>query len=314
MPNPLLVVDSASFRYGPRQVLDHVALSVDLGEIFVLLGPNGSGKSTLVKAITGQIHLDRGEVRVAGSSPENTACARRKIGVVPQNIALYEKLNARENLNVIGRLMGVAANGMQRRISETLERINLGDRAKDRAEILSGGMRRRLNIAAALMHDPKLLILDEPTVGVDQAGKHAVRELLLSLRDSGLAILLTTHEMDEAQALADRVGIIVGGRLRAAGSPNELVREHFGNAVETIIQLDDQCASAAELTKTISGFGLNYNASTDQWRGVVEEDEASMQPLLEKIVGAGSSVKDVRIRRPGLDTLLAHLTKQETHQ
>ena len=314
MTGAFLEVADASFHYGRRHVLDHVALSVDRGEIYVLLGPNGAGKSTLVRAITGQIHLDNGQVLVGGARSDSNASARRAIGVVPQNIALYEKLNARENLNVIGRLMGVAASGMQQRITDMLDRIALGDRARDRVEVLSGGMRRRLNIGAALMHDPSLLILDEPTVGVDQAGRHAVRELLIALRDGGLAVLLTTHEMDEADALADRVGVIVDGRLKAEGTPSDLVAAHFGQALELIVQLEEPIAPNSRLNTVLSWLGLSYDASTDQWRGLVKESEVSMQDAVDRIIHAGLSVRDVRIRRPGLDTLLAHLTAQHSQQ
>ena len=314
MTVPFLEVADASFHYGRRHVLDHVALSVGRGEIYVLLGPNGAGKSTLVRAITGQIHLDNGQVLVGGARPEIDASARRSIGVVPQNIALYEKLNARENLNVIGRLMGVAASGMQERITEMLDRIALGDRARDRVEVLSGGMRRRLNIGAALMHEPSLLILDEPTVGVDQAGRHAVRELLIALRDGGLAVLLTTHEMDEADALADRVGVIVEGRLKAEGTPGHLVAEQFGQTLELIVQLADPSVPQSKVHKVLSSLNLSYDPSTGQWRGLVMESEVSMQVAVNRIMHAGFSVKDIRMRRPGLDTLLAHLTAQRDLQ
>ena len=312
MQQPLLVVDDASFAYGQRHVLNAVSLNIDVGEIFVLLGPNGSGKSTLVKAITGQLRLDGGDVRVSGASPARTARARRDIGVVPQNIALYEKLNAGENLNVIGRLMGVAANGLDLRIRQMLDRIKLGDRAKDRAEVLSGGMRRRLNIAAGLMHGPRLLILDEPTAGVDQAGKQAIRELLISLRDSGLAVLLTTHEMDEAQALADRVGILVGGHLKATGRPDELVREHFGDTVEVIVLIEGaEHVEGEEDGLSLARLGLTYDASTGQWRGLVAEHETSIEILIRSVGQTGLNIKDVRVRRPGLDTLLSELTVRE---
>lgn len=207
--------------------------------------------------------------------------------------------------------MGVAADGLGLRIHQMLDRIKLGDRAKDRAEVLSGGMRRRLNIAAGLMHDPKLLILDEPTAGVDQAGKQAIRELLISLRDSGLAVLLTTHEMDEAQALADRVGILVGGHLKAEGRPNELVRTHFGDTVEVIVLIDGMEHIEGEadgLPQSLARLGLTHDASTGQWRGLVSEQETFIETLIRSVGQTGLNIKDVRVRRPGLDTLLAELT------
>lgn len=311
MNEHFLEVRGAEFRYGPRQVLGDVDLTVRQGEIYVLLGPNGAGKSTLARAVSGQIRLDQGHVRVAGADPAKSADARRAIGIVPQNIALYDKLNARENLNVIGRLMGVPRRSMGQRIGVMLEKIRLGDRAADRAEILSGGMRRRLNIAAALLHEPQLLILDEPTVGVDRAGRHAVRELLIALRDGGLAILLTTHDMDEAQALADRVGIMVEGRLKAEGTPEELVEKSFGDAIEVIVQPGGSGAPLEGVGKSMGKLGLRYDATTGQWRGLVDQNAPQIQKLIQKVARGDTGASDIRVRRPGLDTLLDRLTARQ---
>jgi ABC-2 type transport system ATP-binding protein len=307
MDRDFLQVSGAEFRYGTRKVLDGISLSVKPGEIYVLLGPNGAGKSTLVRAITGRVDLNGGTVRVAGQDPVRSAEARRAIGLVPQQIALYEKLTAQENLSVIGRLMGVKGDKLGARMSDALLQIELTGRKSDRVEVLSGGMRRRVNIAAALLHEPGLLILDEPTVGVDQAGRRALRDLLIKLRDSGLAILLTTHEMEEAEALADRVGVLIGGKLVAEGPVDDLVRVHFGSRMELAVKLSAGDGGRETAAPLMAGAGLALDASTGQWQGLVEPNLPAVRELLGHLTAGGIAASDVRLRRPGLDTLMRHL-------
>jgi ABC-2 type transport system ATP-binding protein len=310
MDSHFLEVSGAEFRYGARKVLDCVSMVVKPGEIYVLLGPNAAGKSSLVRAITGRVDLNAGTVRVAGQDPVRSAAARRAIGLVPQQIALYEKLTAQENLSVIGRLMGVKGDKLGARMSDALQQIELADRRSDRVEVLSGGMRRRVNIAAALLHEPGLLILDEPTVGVDQAGRRALRDLLLRLRDSGLAILLTTHEMEEAEALAGRAGVLIGGKLVAEGSVDQLVHLHFGRQMELAVKFAADSGggdAGSEVRPAMAGAGLAFDASTGQWQGLVEPDKPAVRELLGRLTAGGIAASDVRLRRPGLDTLMRHL-------
>lgn len=303
----LLSVEDLHSHYGQRRVLRGASLNLGAGEIYVLLGPNGAGKSTLIKAVTGQVRPERGTIRLEGVDPAGSVAARRMIGLVPQNIALYEKLTAGENLAVIGRLMGVADRDLAARIAEALERIALADRVRDRVVVLSGGMRRRVNIAAALIHRPRLLILDEPTVGIDHAGRHAMRDLLFSLRDHGLAILLTTHEIEEAEALADRVGVMIEGRVEAEGAPLDLVQRAFGDQVECMVRLHDGEARGAGVGELIARLRLAYDETTGQWRGLVAPGSADVRTLVERLVEGGGGPRDLRLRRPGLETLMARL-------
>jgi len=208
-------------------VLAGVDLDARAGELVALLGPNGAGKTTLLRAISGRLHLDTGTVRICGDGPD-AAGTRRLIGLVPQSIALYGRLSARANLELFGRLAGLPARGLGEAVAEALEWTGLGERATEPVGRLSGGMQRRLHIAASTLHRPRLLLLDEPTVGLDPAVRTGIHDVLRALRRADMAIVLTTHDLQEATELADRVAFMAAGRVLAAGSPASLVHEHYG--------------------------------------------------------------------------------------
>ena len=199
------VVEIAGVRvtFRDRQVLKGVSLGMRGGEVLVLLGPNGAGKSTLIRVVSGRLTPDSGSVLIEGLSPATDARARARIGIVPQRIALFEKLSAAENLVAFARLMGLQRRAVAPAVREALLRVGLAERARDRVGALSGGMQRRINIAAALLHKPRVLVLDEPTAGLDMAAQASLVALIRELRTDGLAVLLTTHDTDEAEARAD---------------------------------------------------------------------------------------------------------------
>jgi len=306
-----LTVAGASFSYGERSVLRGLDLTVDRGEVFVLLGPNGAGKSTLVRAIAGRVTLTAGAISVDGGDPLRSSRARRACGFVPQRIALYEQLTVEENLRVIGSIMGLRPSVAANRAKTVVRAIGLADRADDRAVELSGGMRRRLNIGMALVHGPRLLVLDEPTAGVDVAGRRALVSLILRLRDQGLAILLTTHDMEEAEALADQVGIIVAGSIHASGPPRELIAELFGSSKELVASVGPQGVeggSSAHFTLMRNGF--RPDARGDAWRVLVKWSDPDIADFIEHVLTNEPVLKELRVRRPGLDTVLAHFTRK----
>ena len=207
--------------YGDRAVVADLSLSVGAGEIVGLLGPNGAGKSTTVSMLCGLVHADRGEVFVGGGTSrlaldEDAHDAKRRIGVVPQELSIYENLGAAANLELFGALYGLAGAQLRERVDAALALVGLADRARDKPQSFSGGMKRRLNIAAALVHDPDVLIFDEPTVGVDPQSRNAIFDNLETLRDRGKALLYTTHYMEEAERLCDRVVIMDHGRVVAS--------------------------------------------------------------------------------------------------
>ncbi len=221
----MLEVRGIRKTYGSVVAVQDVSLGARPGEILGLLGPNGAGKTTTVSIIAGLVRADSGQVLIDGQPLcGDTDPAKRKLGLVPQDIALYDELPARENLALFGALYGLKGAAARARIGAALELVGLADRAVDKVKTYSGGMKRRLNMAAALLHDPQVLLLDEPTAGVDPQSRNAIFDNLVALRGRGKTILYTTHYMEEAERLCDRLVIIDHGRVMAAGSLQDLYR------------------------------------------------------------------------------------------
>lgn len=238
----LLEVKDVVKRYGDREALAGVSLTVQQGQTLGLLGPNGAGKSTLVSTICGLIRADSGDVFLSGAPMRSASMEhKRRIGLVPQDLALYEDLTAYENLRLFGGLYGLTGKGLQDRIHAALELVSLSDRAKDNPSDFSGGMKRRLNIAAAMLHNPDLLILDEPTVGVDPQSRNAIFDALEVLKDQGKSLIYTSHYMEEVERLADHLVIIDHGKVLADSAPSDLYK-----------RLPAQAALSFELAQELS--------------------------------------------------------------
>ncbi len=232
----MLTVKNLRKTFGSLVAVNDVSFSVEPGQLVGLLGPNGAGKTTTVSMLTGLIEPDRGEVMIAGQRLKgDTDPGKRRIGLVPQDLALYDELSARDNLRFFGALYGLAGTALEAAMQQALALVELADRAHDRVKTYSGGMKRRLNLAAGLLHDPDILLLDEPTVGVDPQSRNAIFENLETLKRRGKALLYTTHYMEEAERLADRIIVIDHGTViaddtlagltrgvAAAGSPTTL--------------------------------------------------------------------------------------------
>ena len=250
---PLAVVD-ASKRFGAIQALSGVSFEVERGELIGLLGPNGAGKTTLIRAIAGRIALDSGTMRVFGAvlQPRDP---RPALGVVPQELAVYPLLTARENLEVFGRLYGVEPGELRARVQWALEWSDLKDRAQEPTRRFSGGMKRRLNIACSLMHRPSVLLLDEPTVGVDPQSRERIYEMLAALQRDGMSIVLTTHHLEEAQDRCQRVLIIDHGRIVAAGTVPELVARTLGQSRTLELTLAGPLGDLASLPADVNVSG-----------------------------------------------------------
>src|SRR5436190_13044319 len=250
----MLTLDNVTKRYGALTALDGVSLQIEAGEFFGLLGPNGAGKSTLMSLVAGLRAPDGGRISLNGqpmsaAQPE----ARAGLGLVPQHIALYQKLSAEQNLRIFGQLYGLGGAVLRDRVNEGLEAMQLADRRRDPVQTFSGGMQRRLNIIAALLHRPKLLLCDEPTVGVDPQSRNAIFEFLEKLNREGLTVIYSTHYMEEATRLCSRIGIIDHGKILALGSLAELLTKlpfeeeiHFPVAPETDV-LATQLAAHGEI-------------------------------------------------------------------
>ncbi len=225
-------------RFGHLVAVDGLSLEVRRGEVFGLLGPNGAGKTTTINLAVGQLRPDEGTVELDGAGSPLDPHVRRRIGVAPQALALYDELTAAENLRFFGRLYGLGGSLLKQRLAWLLDLTGLADRGKDRVKTYSGGMKRRLNLAVALVHDPTLIFLDEPTVGIDPHSRNAIFDLVAFLKRDGRTIVYTTHYMEEAQRLCDRVGILDHGRLLALDTVDGLIRTH-GQTPRVVIERPD---------------------------------------------------------------------------
>ncbi|QNP68263.1 ABC transporter ATP-binding protein [Streptomyces roseirectus] len=307
---PVLDCSGLVRRFGGRAVVDGVSLSVAPGETYGLLGPNGAGKTTTIRMVCGLLRPDAGTVHVAGR-PVTTAAgpAKRLIGFVPQDVALYPDLSVRENLRFFGRLYRLPRRVRERRVDEVLDLVELRERAGDRVDSLSGGMRRRLNIGAGLVHAPTLLVLDEPTVGVDPQSRHAIMESVTRFGQQGMAVLYTTHYMEEAERLCDRVGIIDRGRLVVEGAPRELVslvaeRDRVRlTAVGDLAAYTEACRAFARVG------GVARTGERGEVVELVVEDARSLLPgLIALAHDNGVDIRGVEIDEPDLETVFLHLT------
>jgi ABC-2 type transport system ATP-binding protein len=303
---PALRVEGAEKRFGDTRALTGASLELARGEWLALLGPNGAGKTTLVRAIADRVRLDAGRLELLGqeldASPAARA-ARDRLGVVPQEVALYPQLTATENLRLWGELSGAAADDLDLRIEWALEWIGLEGRRHDRVATFSGGMKRRLNIACGVLHRPQVVLLDEPTVGVDPQSRVRIWQMLGQLRDEGAALLLTTHQLDEAQQVADRVVIIDHGRSIARGTLQELVRDTIGSGRRVSLHLDRAVAPPA-------GFVLDDTTL----RGSIDDVAEDLPGLLRRVATAGARVLDVEIEAPSLQAVFLHLTGRELRE
>jgi ABC-2 type transport system ATP-binding protein len=299
-------------RFGDRVAVDHVSFHIAPGETYGLLGPNGAGKTTTISMLSGILAADAGTVTVGGR-PISTAASPGKhlLGLVPQNIALFDDLSARENLRFFGGLQGLRGKQLDRRIDATLEMVGLGDRADDRIDTYSGGMQRRANIAVGLLHEPHLLILDEPTVGVDPQSRNQILESVERLSAEGLAVLYTTHYMEEAERLCDRVGIIDSGRLVAEGTRRELVAR-IGEHDRVSLRGEGDLRGFASRVSTLPGILAAEVVATDGTPPVVHLTTNDAGPAIATIVAAASSdgvdITGIEVHEPNLEAVFLHLT------
>jgi ABC-2 type transport system ATP-binding protein len=307
MPEPVLACADLRKSFGDRIAVDGVGFSIGPSETYGLLGPNGAGKTTTISMICGLLVRDGGTVTVDGRPVDiGEAEAKRAIGYVPQEVAIYPDLTARENLLFFGQLYRLGGSELRGRVDEVLEIIELTDRANDRTDQFSGGMKRRLNIGIGLLHRPKLLVLDEPTVGVDPQSRNAILTSVEELGQRGMAILYTTHYMEEAERLCDRVGIIDHGQIKAEGTRRELV-SLIGQRDRIRLVADGKLALAAD---ALRGFdGVDEATVHDGGLTLLVADARAILPrILESAAAAGAMVSSVEIVEPDLEAVFLHLT------
>jgi ABC-2 type transport system ATP-binding protein len=310
----VLTVVNARKSFGAVKALDGASLELREGELLALLGPNGAGKTTLIRAIVGRVRLDAGEIRIF----DRLVDGRRtppELGVVPQEIALYPLLTARENLDAFGRLHGLSGQELARQIDWALESAGLSDRAAEPVRQFSGGMRRRLNIACGVLHKPRIVLLDEPTVGVDPQSRDRIYDVLAGLTTQGVSVLVTTHQLEEAEARCSRTVIIDRGTVIAAGTLGELVDRTIGRYRLVTLRLDaapgqDAASDITRGARTIEADANDPRVLRARMRDVAIE----LPPLLERVRHAGRSVDDVEVRGPSLQSVFIHLTGRELRE
>jgi ABC-2 type transport system ATP-binding protein len=294
-------------RFGDIQAVNGVSFEIASGESYGLLGPNGAGKTTAISIVAGLLEADAGEAFVAGERlTTRSVAAKAAIGFVPQDLAIYPDLSAHENLCFFARLYGLSAKQAHARTEEVLEVVGLSERANDQAKTYSGGMKRRLNIGIGLLHEPRLLILDEPTVGVDPQSRNAILESVEQLGEKGMAVLYTTHYMEEAERLCDRVGIIDHGELKAEGTREELVAL-LGEHDKVHLTGTGSLEAAANACVRIGAVDA---ASTGDGsiELLVKGASAALPEILTTASEAGVSVHSVEVEEPNLEAVFLHLT------
>ncbi len=291
---PIVELRDLCKRFGEVRAVDSVSFSIGRGETFGLLGPNGAGKTTTINMMVGALPPDCGTVTLDGAGDPTCAAARRRLGVAPQALAVYLDLTGAENVAFYGRLYGLRGASLRRQVDWALEQCGLGDRAGQRARAYSGGMQRRLNLACAIVHRPELLVLDEPTVGVDPQSRNHIFDNIEALKGDGCTILYTTHYMEEAQRLCDRVAIMDRGRVIALDTVDGLLHQHGGHAVVEAI-LDRPPADPAALPGELDGDRLRIETD-DPWRTITE------------LHTAGAAVRTLSVERADLETVFLELT------
>ena len=298
--------------FGTTVAVKGVTFEIGDGELFSLLGPNGAGKTTTISMLSCLIPPTSGDARVAGHSIVTESLAvRRLIGVVPQEIALYDTLSARENLAFWGSLYDLHGPGLRKRIDAVLEIAGLRERANERIATFSGGMKRRINIAVGLLHEPRIVFMDEPTVGIDPQSRRAILDAVKEMNRSGLTVLYTTHYMEEAQELADRVGIIDHGELIAIGSQQELT-DRVGSRETVRLHLADEAsgeALAADLRQRAGIFEASA-ADHEVVLKVAHADEA-VAPAIVRAGEMGVKVRSVDLKEPDLEDVFLALTGRD---
>jgi ABC-2 type transport system ATP-binding protein len=306
----LIEVEDLKKQFDPPKgivAVNGVSFHIDEGEIYSLLGPNGAGKSTAISMLSCLLHPTAGDARVDGHSViQDPAAVKEVIGVVPQDIALYEDMTARENLVFWGKMYGLKGAELQARVDEVLELIDLVDRQKQRIEKYSGGMKRRVNIGVALLHRPKVLYLDEPTVGIDPQSRRAILEGIKGFNRQGMSVLYTTHYMEEAQELSHRIGIMDHGKMIAEGTHDELVKI-VGEQAKVDLKLDRDNRALVERWVGLDGVS---KATVDDGhvRLLVKDARGVLPQLFETAAEKGVRIIEINVAEPNLEMVFLHLT------
>lgn len=305
----MIHVEDLQKSYGSLRAVDGISLEVPEGELFGFLGPNGAGKTTTLSMISGLLKPDRGRVSIADidvwSSPK---AAKRLLGLVPQDLALYEELSARENLMFWGSLFDLPRSKLKANIDLWLDRVGLKDRAREPVSKFSGGMKRRLNLAIGLVHNPRVVLLDEPTVGIDPQARKNILDIVRDIAKEGTTILFTTHHLEEAESLCDRIAIMDHGRILETGSVEELAKVAGDGDVVTV----NGPFAAGQFRAALENQNVNILTAGDGAGAVsLASGRMNVVALLQKLGEGGIEVTDVSIQKPSLESVFLKLTGRE---
>ena len=313
MAEPILVVENLQKSYGDNHAVRGVSFRVARGEIFGLLGPNGAGKTTTISMLTGLFPPDAGAVTVDGLDLKTQLTAvKAKLGLVPQDLALYPTLSARQNLTFFGQIYGLRGNRLASRVKEVLEMIGLADKADKAVDTYSGGMKRRVNIGAGLLHKPDILFLDEPTVGVDPQSRNAIFENVEALNREGMTVIYTTHYMEEAQRLCHRVGIVDTGQVIALDTPSALIRS-LGGGIVLLGVAEEQGEALLEQVTQLPAVKAAARVDGQIKIETVRVQEALMGAL-DLANRLDTHLTSLEILEPNLESVFLHLTGKKLRQ
>ena len=293
--------------FGENHAVQGVSFDVEQGEIFSLLGPNGAGKTTTISMLSCLLRPDGGDARVMGHSIRTEAMGVKSVlGVVPQEIALYEDLTARENLTFWGKMYGLRGSALKSRVNEVLDVIGLSDRANERVGKYSGGMKRRVNIGVALLHKPKVIYMDEPTVGIDPQSRRNILDSVVALKNQGMTVLYTTHYMEESQELSDHIAIMDHGKMIACGTNDELVKLVGGQTrIDLTVSLEP--AKIADVWRSVTGV-QRVTVEEEKISALVDDSNQVLPRLFESATQQSARITSVDIREPNLEAVFLHLT------
>lgn len=294
-------------RYGSSLAVDNISLKIEKGEIFGLLGPNGAGKSTTIKMIMGLLKPNRGEIYVKGMDVRKDSLAvKRLLGLVPQDIAIYDGITARENVEFFGKLYGLRGKNLKNGADEALEFTGLKDKEKEKPKKFSGGMKRRLNIACAIVHQPEIIIMDEPTVGIDAQSRNHILDSVKELNKRGTTIIYTSHYMEEVESIAKRVGIIDYGKLIALGTKDEL-KKQLSTDEKILIEASNIRFNPVDEIKKLNGI-TNVSLKENKIEILTPNAQQVLQDILFVLSKENVTVRNISLQEPDLENVFLALT------